>query len=291
MSPSVLAKSVMPQPEHEAHDVRRYVELEAPDEKVVHLEKVKSERLYDQRMDAWDVHTDCGRWWVITNPMNLYPQEQFQSLDYTLSFHVGVTTRLAMRQRAEPDDQRDRLALAWRRLEQAEEAVDLADESEEFQAVGMRCRESLLALVRAIADKNMVPNGEEAPKAADFIHWSDLIADTLGKGSGASEVRKFLKSVSKSTWQLVNWLTHASHAVRIDAQMAVAATSTVLGAFTGALARYESGSPDRCPLCSSYRIASIYRPDLGIDTSYVTLCESCGWTDPKGALSADVSPS
>lgn len=281
----------MPQPEHEALDVRRYVEIEARGETVTHLEKVKSERLYDQRMDVWDVHTDHSRWWVITSPMNLYAQEQFPSLDYTLSFHVGVTTRLAMRQRAGPDDGRDRLAVAWRRLDQAEEAVDLAEEAEDFQAVGMRCRESLLALVRAIAQKTMVPEGEEPPKAGDFIHWADLIADTLCKGSGSVEVRKFLKLVSKSTWQLVNWLTHASHAVRIDAQMAIAATSTVTGAFTGALARYESGSPDRCPSCSSYRIVSNYRPDLGIDPPYVTLCESCGWTDPKGALNDDDSPS
>ena len=36
------------------------------------------------------MRTTKGRWWVITNPTNLYSQELFPSLDYAISFHVGV---------------------------------------------------------------------------------------------------------------------------------------------------------------------------------------------------------
>ncbi len=43
--------------------------------------------------DVWDVHTDKDRWWVVTNPTNLYSQTLMPSLDYTLSFDVGLMAR------------------------------------------------------------------------------------------------------------------------------------------------------------------------------------------------------
>lgn len=280
---SVLRKAVRNQPEHEERAIREYVEWQSPKEKVAHLEKVTTEHLLDRKLDAWDVRTNRRRYWVITNPTNLYSQKLFPSLDYTLSFHVGVTMRMmADRKGTAEDEQEDRLASAWRRWTQAAEAIDRADEAEEFQAVGMRCRECLIALARSIADKKMVPDGQEAPKASDFIHWSELIANSFAGGASAQEVRGYLKAMAKSTWQMVNWLTHASNAVRFDGHMAVEATHNVLAAFGSALIRYERGAPDRCPRCSSYRIATSYRPDLEMDPPYVPICESCGWNSPKG---------
>jgi hypothetical protein len=81
--------------------IREYVEWQASDEKVVHAEKVATEFVMGRKLEAWDVRTNKGRWWVITSPTNLYSQELFPSLDYTISFHVGVTTR--MMSEPEPD--------------------------------------------------------------------------------------------------------------------------------------------------------------------------------------------
>src|ERR1700732_2735170 len=66
---------VRPEVEHEERHVREYMESQAPDERVIHLEKVASERVFDRKHDVWDVHTNSGRWWVITGPTNLYSQE------------------------------------------------------------------------------------------------------------------------------------------------------------------------------------------------------------------------
>jgi len=68
---------------------------------VRHLEKVASESIFGQQMDAWDVRTNKNRWWVITNPINFYSQRLFPSLDYTLSFHVGMTTRVMQSEMSE----------------------------------------------------------------------------------------------------------------------------------------------------------------------------------------------
>ena len=275
---SVLNKFVLNRSEPEVDAIREYVEWQSPKEKVTYLEKVATEHLFDRKIEAWDVHTDGERYWVITEPTNLYSQDLFPSLDYTLSFHIGLMARVMARRRgADDDEQQDRLAAAWRRWTQAAEALDRADEAEEFQSVGMRCRECLLAMARAVASDSMVPTGQERPKRGDFLHWSELIANTVAAGSSAAGVRGYLKTLAKSTWQLVSWLTHASNAVRFDGHVALEATQATLRAFGRAVLRHERATPDRCPRCHSYKIGSEYVPAAGVDPPYVTFCESCGW--------------
>src|SRR5690349_12490645 len=87
----------MDSPAHERVAIRHYLASQAPDEKVVHLERVASERVIGQDHDVWDVHTNKERWWVITGPTNLYAQTQFPSMDVALSFHVGLMARIQER--------------------------------------------------------------------------------------------------------------------------------------------------------------------------------------------------
>src|SRR2546427_248417 len=58
-------------------DISDYVEWQARGERVQHAEKVKTEHVFDRSYDCWDVHTNKERYWVITNPTNLYSQELF----------------------------------------------------------------------------------------------------------------------------------------------------------------------------------------------------------------------
>ena len=68
----------------------------------------------------------------------------------------------------EDDRLADRMAAAFRRWEQAAEALDQSTESDEVQAVGMRCREGLLAFIRSASSPRMPPSGEESPQASNF---------------------------------------------------------------------------------------------------------------------------
>ena len=185
--------------------IRSYVEMESRGEKVVHAERVTTEFVLGRKLEAWDVITALGRWWVITSPTNLYSQELFPSVDYTISFHVGLIARMMSEHRSgvEPPEQA-LLAAAWRRWEQAAEALDEAEEAEDFQAVGMRCRECFVAMVKATAAPDMVPTGQEGPKRSDAVGWCELIADHVAGGASAERVRGYLKAISRSGWQLVN---------------------------------------------------------------------------------------
>ncbi len=263
--------------EREADRISGYVEWQcAKDaERVTYLEKIRTENVFGTDYDCWSVRTDKERYWVITNPTNLYSQELFPSLDYTLSFHIGVMARVQARRKGAGSERvGDRLAGAFRRWEQAAEALDASKESEEVQAVGMRCRECLIAFVRSLSDAKMVPEGQDVPNVGDVIHWTELIADTVARGSRAADIRGYLKTLAKSTWQLVSWLTHAANAVRYDGTLAVDATYAVLNAYGAAILRHERPTSDRCPRCNSLRIQVIDEPEF--DSGLGIACESCG---------------
>jgi hypothetical protein len=271
----VLSTLVMVNPRSKKA-IADYVEVQAR-EKVLHTEKIKTEHVMGRDHECWDVHTDKNRWWVITDPTNLYLHELMPSLDYTLSFHIGVTTRMLAASRGAPNKaHKSRFMVMWRKWEQAADALDSAEEAEDYQAIGMRCRETLIQMVRALSKPSMVPNGEVAPKRSDVVNWSSLIANTVAAGQHNDAIRGHLKANAKSTWDLANWLTHTSGAKRIDAVFVIDATHVILDTFGTAMIRHESGSPDQCPSCGSYSVEVEFDPDL-IPDPYFSLCGHCGW--------------
>jgi hypothetical protein len=260
--------------------IEEYVEWQARGEKVQHAEKVKSEYVYGHDYECWDVHTQRDRYWVIGSPTNLYSQKYFPSLDYTLSFHIGVTMRSLAMQRGAPDEaQKSRLTAVWRRWDQAQESLDEAEEAEDFQAVGVKCRECLIHLGRALSKPAMVPTGQAAPQRSNFLDWSELIANAIAPGDAAERIRGHLKTIAKSSWQLAGWLTHANNASRLDASFVLDATHTAVAGFGNAAIRHEGNIPDRCPKCGSYNISSGFNPEL--KPQYVSECEQCGWQSPR----------
>src|SRR3546814_11709158 len=73
------------------------------------------------------------------------------SLDYTLSFHIGLMARVqARREIAGGDEILDFLSTTQRKIYQAQLAFDEADEIEDFQAVGLQCRAPMTSFAREI---------------------------------------------------------------------------------------------------------------------------------------------
>lgn len=279
-----IQQGVLPAPDHQSKEIIEYVEGQLNKgtrkrAKVTHLEKIKTEVVSGIDHVAWDVHTDKqGRWWVITGPTNLYSQKDFPSLDYTLSFHVGVTARLASRDANQgPNERKGRLRATWRKWETAATSLDAAEEPEDFQAVGMMCRESLVELAKNLQPDLPVPPSQEPPKAADFVGWSELAANHFAAGKRNERIRGYLKSTSKETWQLANWLTHTGKASLYEAHLVLDATGNLLSMFSLVVMKNEAGTQDSCPRCHSYRVVAVFEPDLGLDPPYINLCEACGW--------------
>jgi len=151
----------------------------ARDETVEHVELAKTEYVLGDPYEVWDVTTDKGRWWVITNLTNLYSQENFKSLDYTLSFHIGLMMRLRSRpQRADANDP-DSFDEVFRRQEQAKDRFDRAVEAEDYQAVGMQLRECLISLVPVLRRRVEIADLNDRPKDVDFVNWMDVLMNQL----------------------------------------------------------------------------------------------------------------
>lgn len=276
----------MKSPEHQKRNVSEYVEMEARGEKVKRAEKVSSEKIFDSTHDVWDVETDKDRYWVITEPTNLYSQSDFPSMDYALSFHIGLMSRMSARQHTSATDEDIyRTPKTWRQWEQAHEALEVAEEAEDFQGVGARCREILITLVDELEIKGLIKSKNSDIKKADVKGQLSTIYDMLAAGKGMRKIRAHLKTNSDSTWELVSWLTHHRNAVRDDAKYVMAATEQLLLNTLSIVVRNEKPKPKRCPNCKSYRVVLDFRSELmyKVKNPYVELCEACGWEgdEPK----------
>lgn len=183
-------------------------------------------------MVVWDVRTDQSRYWVITNPPRCYTQSQFASFDYALTFHVGLNYRAAASQRSETVEQaQDQLAIPWRYWEQAAAALARAETGEEFQAVGMLCRQCLLAILKTTGIVDLLPPGQARPNPADFIAWSERIAQAAAPEPDSAAIRAYLIRTATAAWDYTGWLAHASSPTRPDGELALQAVESALLAF------------------------------------------------------------
>lgn len=269
---------------HETEKIRAYVESQAHEE-VVHLEKAASELVGPVRHDIWDVHCADSRWWVVTNPTNLYDQADFKSRDVVLTFHIGLMLRVEYGQERKvpvTPEPAELLPGSWRRWQQAFEAYDSGDEAETFQSVGVRLRECLVSFVGETRDDELVPAGQTPPKAADFKGWTELLANHLAPGESSARLRSYLKKLAVETWEYVNWLTHAKNAIRMDAEIGLKAVEHLLGSFTVARLRLAR-TPKRCESCGSYEVvAGVCRHCECADPSYVPP-EPYEWSEEERA--------
>ncbi|MBS0421949.1 MAG: gamma-glutamylcyclotransferase [Proteobacteria bacterium] len=267
-------------------DIANYVHSQARDETVRHAEKIKTEYVCGTAHDIWDVTTDKSRWWVITNWTNLYSQKHFPSLDYTLSFHIGLMMRLRSRPQGPDAASPHPFDEVYRRQQQAKERFERAIEGVDYQAVGMQLRECLISLIGAMRRRIEIADLTERPQDSNFIAWIELLMNQLCRGPHHKDLRGYLKATSEKTWQLVNWLTHARNADQTAAAIAIEACDTLIGHAAELLSRDKTENIETCPCCLSRNLRSHF--DIGIepDGGYYSTCGQCDWSSHPNQASA-----
>jgi hypothetical protein len=272
---------------HSELDISNYVHGQAQDETVQHVERVKREIVLGELYEIWDVTTDKDRWWVITNLTNLYSQKYFPSLDYTLSFHIGLMARL--RSRSGQVDPMDPTPFdeVLRRVDQAEERHDAAVEVEDFQSVGMLLRESLISLISAMRTLVKIDEIIDKPQNSNFIGWSDLLMNQLCPGGSNKDLRQHLKNTAKETWQVTNWLTHTRSATRTASTIALQSCRTVIGHYIQMLETEPAERIGECPVCKSRNIRSHYDIEIPPNGDYYLSCGVCDWNDYPNSTTED----
>lgn len=280
--PELLGRYSVERDPFSEQDIADYVHSQARDESVQHVERIKREIVIGDPYDIWDVTTDKDRWWVITNPTNLYSQKHFPSLDYTLSFHIGLMMRVRSRSSSLDGNDPTPFDEVIRRQEQAQAKFEGAVEAEDYQSVGMLLREALVSLVAALRRRTEISADVEQPQAANFIAWTDVLMNQLCGGSSNKELRQHLKNTAKEAWQLANWLTHSRSADRTAAAIAIGSCETVIGHFVRLLERQRAGGTETCPACQSRDVRSHFDVDIAPDGDYFLSCGACDWHSHPG---------
>ena len=264
----------------EIERVTEYMRSQAPDLNVEFVQKVYSENVLHVQHDVWDVHTDVDRWWVITAPMNLYSQEQFPNMDLALTFHVGLCLRIPRSERQKLSDiPAEPFAACLRGLQEASEALAQAEEVADYQSIGVRCREALLAFVN-IAQTVMPWTGPgEPPKNADLKAWADHICSGALSGDSHKHRRHLFKTLLESAWEFTNWLTHTKSSHWHDAEAGLTVTENAIGLCISVVIRHLRGVPEQCPACGSQRLSPErgHRSDLPEVEWERPTCDKCGW--------------
>lgn len=271
-------------------DISLYVEGQARGETVQHVEKIKTEYIMGEAYEIWDVTTDQGRWWVLTNLMNLYSQKHFPSLDYTLSFHVGLMMRLRSRPDGADSTEPQPFDEVFRRQEQAKNRHDSGIEAEDYQAVGMQLRECLISLVGVLRRRVTISSSVERPQDANFISWSEILIYELCNGKSNKQLRQYMKNIARETWQLVNWLTHDRNANQSASSISIHACDTVVGHFVQLLLREKTAKTEQCPICKSRHIRMHFDITIEPDGDYFATCGACGWSSHPTDLNTEDRP-
>jgi hypothetical protein len=272
---------MLPSMPEERQAIIDYMNWQAPDLTVEFLQKVYAENVLSHQHVVWDVHTNVDRWWVITNPTNLYSQEQFPNMDLAITFHVGLCLRIPRGQKSKLSELPvEPLAVCFRHLMEASDALASAQEVTDFQAIGVRCREALLAFTTAAQVVVPWAGGDTSkPKQADFKAWVDYVCSTNLAGQTHEHRRHLLKTLLDEAWRFSNWLTHAKASTWYDAEAATTTAEHALGLAASLIIRDVRRVPEACPACGSNRLS----PQRGFHSSDPDLewerptCEKCGW--------------
>jgi len=275
--------------EEEIESIREYFEWQAPDLEVTFLQKVYSEAVLNTRHDVWDIHTNKDRWWVITGGTNLYSQQQFPNMDLALTFHIGLILRIPRTEHQQRDDMRLLpFGPVFDKMEEAGDAVSQAHNLADYQAVGVRCRETLLELIGVAQDAAVWT--ETPPQRANFREWSEIICNAVAPGNSNRERRGALKGALDSAWTFSNWLTHAKSATWLDADMSHTLIQHAIDMATSLILRELRGVPEACPDCGSPDLT----PEQGENTAAPGIlwerprCTACGWAGrPVPILAAE----
>ncbi len=273
-------------------DVIKYVEWQSQYKcKVLSAKPEQTFNDLGTDVTVWNVKTDTdGAWWVVEGdvvPMNLYSQGAYYfGTDEVYSFHMGIMQRMSSsREQYSPDDYIEAATLGTeiapqllRKLRSIATLIDTAVEIEDFQAIGVQCREILIVLGNHIYGEHMAPEGDQ-PKGSDFKKKSELAIQFYLNGSENADYRSYIKKLTEATWDYANKLTHSSSATYYEASTCVSLCISLVGTYENVLQKiHDPISQKSCTVCKSHKLSvvDIETEDNGIIKSIRILCAECG---------------
>lgn len=242
------------------------------------------------KVNVWNVKTDVdGAWWVVEGehvPMNLYPQKAYYfSADEVYSFHMGLMERMyASYDNYEPGNfvraitlEGEMAPTLFRKLKNVAGLIDIAKETEDFQAIGVQCREIMIELGNTIYSPEMAGDKEQ-PKDADFKNKAEFFVGFYLSGSDNADYRKCIKEITKATWDYANKITHSRNATFYEVSTCVTLTTSLVGVYENIRQKvYDPLSQYYCKECKSKKLSIIgdESDENGMVSKLILRCNEC----------------
>jgi hypothetical protein len=190
-------------------------------------------------INVWNVKTQNEAYWVVEgdeSPMNLYTQNaNYFSADEAYSFHLGLTQRLEKKRKNEFKHIIEEIPLDIghlksinRKLNMASEKLSIDLEPEEFQSIGLLCRESLIDLSKELCNRNPELVSEKGLKKSDFKGVANTFIDYYIPGSENSDLRNYSRKLVDSAWSYNSMVVHSQNKKYPDAKIALLFTCTTI---------------------------------------------------------------
>lgn len=270
-------------------DIAEYVQWQSQNKcKVLSAKPEQTFNDLGVEVNVWNVKTDTdGSWWVVegeTIPMNLYSQDAYYfGTDEVYSFHMGIMERMKA-SAYKPEDYVNAMTLEsdiapqlFRKLKNIASLIDSAIEIEDFQAIGVQCREVLIELGNSIYSAEMVGDGEQ-PQASNFKRKAELFVQFYLSGSDNSDYRSIIKKLTESTWDYTNKITHSHNTTFYEASTCVSLCTSLVGVYENIKQKvFDPISQYKCNNCKSKKLV-IVDDELDEDGMVKTLylqCEEC----------------
>lgn len=273
-------------------DVKKYVEWQSQDKcKVLSAKPEHNFNDLGTEISVWNVKTDTdGDWWVVegdTVPMNLYPQSAYYfSADEVYSFHMGLMQRMsASNEKYDPEDFVRGVTLGteiapelFRKLKSVALLIDTAQEIEDFQSIGVQCREILIELGNHIYQPEMA-GADEQPQASNMKKKAELFIQFYLKGAENSDYRSIIKKLTEATWDYACKITHSSNTTYYEASTCVMLCTSLVGVYENIFQKVSDPiSQYQCKTCKSKKLQIIddESDQNGIVQKLFLKCEECG---------------
>jgi len=234
-------------------------------------------------VNVWNVKTSKGAYWVVegeTVPMNLYTQNaSYFSADEAYSFHMGIAQRLAKRHQENFKHVIDEIPLDIERLRSINRKLNMASqklsidlEPEEFQSIGLICRESLIELSKEICKRNKELIKSKGFKTSDFKNVSNAFIDLYASGSNNAELRNHSRKLVEIAWSYSSSIVHSPNKTFPDVKIGLLFTSTVVSLLENLFFKHIGFDNEPvCFNCGSKKIEIVEREN----SKLFAICQSC----------------
>jgi len=223
----------------------------------------------DVVVNVWNVKTENEAYWVVeveNAPMNLYTQrEHYFSADEAYSFHMGITQRLTKKHQDDFKHIIDEIPLdighlksISRKLNMASEKLSIDLEPEEFQSIGLLCRESLIDLSKILCERNPELIMEKGLKKSDFKGVANAFIEFYIPGNQNSDLRNYSRKLVDSAWSYNSMVVHSQNKKYPDAKIALLFTSSTISLLENLFFKHIGFDQELpCPECGSLQMEFI----------------------------------